>query len=169
MTRLSPLLLLWLLIGCPAADDDDSAAPNDDDDSAEEGLCSLPDLELPGPELLPRCDAVTADCIVGCDEGDFACLDACVASDPTPAETATGLDCAWCLLIDWLVCAEPACPDQVEAYRCCEATCGADLDCIDQQCGAWLDASWTCVADLKPVCIDDYVGATGACFPGDER
>lgn len=152
----------------------DVPPPNTGGAGSDGRMCAMTRNPLPAV-LLPRCAASTAECIDGCPEqaDPDACRDACINSDPTPAEPMYGLACDSCIYLQLFACIDAAgCHDGVATVFCCIADkCpeGSPEGCAEQQCGAELMAALTCGYSANMECLELTSSLSGQCFAtGDD-
>ncbi len=186
MTKFAPLLALALVFGCG---DDDSrpdimlmdTGPGADtggggvdsgpgmvdsgpgmDTGGGGGMCADPLPLLPG-EALPRCDASTLTCLMGCADG--ACQQACIEADMTPPVDIGGanLDCIGCLNLQTFACGSMmGCGTQWGDWNCClEACTDPNPDNCFAMCMTQQDAFFGCLDGLGTACQSALL----SCFP----
>jgi hypothetical protein len=133
------------------------------------GTCANPRMAVPDT-LLPRCTAETHSCVLQCasspEYDQEACRNACLAADPTPADTSLGLpiNCANCTLGQLLACSDSGgCHDETAAFMCCIEECGGG-DACNAQCNGELQAFGLCVYYTAPQCVDYADGPISECF-----
>lgn len=118
--------------------------------------------------VLPRCTAVTRDCVAACSgakAGD--CRDACVKADKHPA-SAGGLNCSACVYLQLFACADQnGCHASTADTFCCIADkcpAGSASNCTDTMCNNQVTAAITCTYSAAPDCLDFTKNLIAECF-----
>ncbi len=142
-----------------------------EDSSTTAAACDMPTDPLPD-ELLPRCSALTIECVEACDAKDLECADACVQADPTPPDPLTGIDCEACTLFQLLACAEPICHAENSAWACCIAEhCDDESpdDCGEAECAEAFENAIVCAAFSASDCVAQSEAGLDGCFAPEPR
>ena len=116
-------------------------------------------------DLGPGCSSTTVDCILLCTEGDGACQQRCIESDPTP-----GMACLNCINSNFIACAQRlGCQDEWDTYVCCAeqfgclALSGTAVDtCIAASCMRQQDGYSACDTMHGETCSSEVIAE---CFP----
>jgi hypothetical protein len=155
----------WMACGAPGDEVTFDAVPSDAGGSPlPTGPCAAKRDPVPAASL-PRCAASTFACMQACKgkgaAGD-ACSKQCFASDPTPPDPVTHLDCSGCLFTQLLACADRACHGPLAQYLCCASGDGG-------ACSTESAELSVCVYYASPTCLYADGPDQGACFPPGVR
>jgi hypothetical protein len=154
----------WLACGAPGDESTFDVVPSDAGGPAlPSGPCAAKHDPLPASSL-PRCAAATYTCMQACktkgSDAD-ACSRQCSASDPTPRDPVTGVDCAGCLATQLLACADRACHGPLAEYFCCASADAGANGCVSEKATLGV-----CLYYASPTCLYADGPDQGACFPG---